>query len=289
MKLAQFEYKGKHIAGLVHGEFIFPVSTVIPEAPDAWPEVIDYLHSHNQEKIEARLAVRHDGGIPLEKIALELPVAPLNKIICVGLNYRDHAAETGQELPKYPVFFIRYYSSFAAPGENIAMPEHSAKFDYESELTIVMGTTVRNASAEEGLAAVFGYTVAMDGSVRDYQKRTHQWTLGKNFDDSGSIGPWIVSANELPSGAKGLGVQARVNGELLQDGNTGDMIFSIGELVAALTECMTLHPGDVILTGTPAGVGFARNPPVYLKAGDEVEVSVEKIGTLRNKIMKQAL
>lgn len=286
MKLACFEHKGKSIAGLVHGEFIFPVSTIIPEAPESWPEVVEYLHSHNQEKIEARIAAKQDGGIPLEKIALQLPVTSLNKIICVGLNYKDHAAETGQELPKYPVFFIRYHSSFVTPGQGLAMPKLSTKFDYEAELTIVIGTTVKDASVEEGLAAVFGYTVAMDGSVRDYQKRTHQWTLGKNFDATGSIGPWIVSANELPSGAKGLGVQARVNGELLQDGNTGDMIFAIGELVAALTECMTLQPGDMILTGTPAGVGFARNPPVYLKAGDQVEVAVEKIGVLRNKVVK---
>lgn len=287
MKLICFEHKGKHIAGLVEGEFVFPLSAIVPEAPEAWAEAVEFLHTHNQEKIEARLAARRDGGIPLEKILFALPATPLSKIICVGLNYRDHAAETGQALPEYPVFFIRYPSSFVAHGEKIIAPRLSSKFDYEAELTVVIGSSVRHASAEEGLAAVFGYTMAMDGSVRDYQKRTHQWTLGKNFDASGAIGPWIVSANALPAGAKGLGVQARVNGETLQNGNTADMIFGVGHLVAALSECMTLHPGDLILTGTPAGVGFARTPPVYLKPGDQVEVEIEKIGELRNRIAKE--
>jgi 2-keto-4-pentenoate hydratase/2-oxohepta-3-ene-1,7-dioic acid hydratase in catechol pathway len=160
----------------------------------------------------------------------------------------------------------------------------STKFDFEAELVIIIGKGGRYVPKEEALEHVLGYTTGMDGSVRDYQKRTSQFTLGKNFDRSGALGPWIVTADELPEGAKGLKVQSRINGQLMQDGDTAEMIFDTAAIVSAASEAIALQPGDVIFTGTPSGVGFARKPPVFLKDGDVVEVSVERIGTLKNRV-----
>ncbi|MBI1274466.1 hypothetical protein GC177_00650 [bacterium] len=209
---------------------------------------------------------------------------PTAKILCVGLNYRDHAAEGKFEVPEHPVFFIRYPSSFVMHGEPLAMPRHSTKYDYEGELVAVIGKAGRDIPESSALDHVSGYTIGMDGSVRDYQKRTPQWTLGKNFDRSGALGPHITPASQLPPGASGLRITTKVNGETLQDDNTSSMIFSVARLIAAASEAMTLNPGDMILTGTPAGVGFARKPPVYLKPGDEVSVTIESIGELKNRV-----
>ena len=210
------------------------------------------------------------------------------KIICVGLNYTDHAKEQGAEIPQHPVFFTRFPSSFVAAGEALVCPKVSDKFDYEVELAIVIGKRAHHVKKADALEYIYGYTVANDGSVRDYQKRTHQWTLGKSFDKSASILGDIVPAAKLPAGAKGLKMTTKINGELLQDGNTSDMIFDVPALIEALTEVMTLEPGDVILTGTPAGVGMARKPFVWMKPGDTVEVAIEKIGTLTNKVVAEA-
>ncbi len=216
-----------------------------------------------------------------------LPATAATKILCVGLNYLDHAAEGKQAVPEHPVFFIRYLSSFALVGADLVLPRASAKYDFEAELGVVIGRRLRNASPEAALQGVFGYMLGMDGSVRDFQKRTPQWTLGKNFDRSGALSPWIVPAATLPEGAKGLRIQSRVNGTLMQDDTTEKMLFDVARLVSSLSEAMTLHPGDILLTGTPAGVGFARTPPIYLKAGDTVEVSIEKIGTMTHRVVAE--
>lgn len=210
------------------------------------------------------------------------------KIICVGLNYSDHAKEGNMAIPDFPVFFIRYPSSFVGPDEALVVPKVSDKFDYEVELTVVIGKRARHVKKENALDYVYGYTLANDGSVRDYQRRTQQWTLGKNFDKSASIGTHIVPAASLPAGAKGLRLTASINGTTLQDGNTSDMIFDVPTLIEALTEVMTLEPGDLILTGTPAGVGFARNPHVWMKPGDTVTVAIEGIGSLTNTVVAEA-
>lgn len=210
------------------------------------------------------------------------------KIICVGLNYSDHAKEGNMPIPEYPVFFIRYPSSFVGPDEALIVPKVSSKFDYEVELVVVIGKKARHVKKEQALDYVYGYTVANDGSVRDYQRRTPQWTLGKNFDHSASISPNVVPANKLPAGAKGLKLTASINGEVLQNGNTSDMIFDVATLIEALTEVMTLNPGDLILTGTPAGVGFARNPHVWMKPGDTVTVAIDQIGSLTNTVVAEA-
>ena len=221
-----------------------------------------------------------------------LRLAPLvpepGKIICLGLNYFDHAKEGGRDKPEYPWFFFRGKSSLVAHGAPALLPRASGKFDYEAEMAVVIGRTVpRHVAETDALAYVFGYTCFNDMSVRDFQKRTPQWTIGKNFDATGGFGPVLVTADELAPGATGLRIQSRLNGQVMQDADTSDMIFSVAETIHLLAQCMTLDPGDVIVMGTPAGVGQARTPPVWMKAGDTIEVEIEKIGSLRNPVVAE--
>ena len=211
------------------------------------------------------------------------------KIICLGLNYFDHAKEGGRDKPDYPWFFYRGKSSLVAHGQGGIAPRASSKFDYEAELAVVIARKVpRHVRKADALPYVCGYSCFNDMSVRDFQKRTGQWTIGKNFDGTGGFGPVLVTADELAPGAVGLRIQCRLNGQVMQDANTSDMIFPVDETIALLAECMTLEPGDVIVMGTPAGVGQARTPPVWMKAGDTVEIDIERVGVLRNPIVAEA-
>ena len=222
---------------------------------------------------------------PLAGVQLAPLVPEPGKIVCLGLNYYDHAKEGGREKPDYPWFFFRAASSLVAHGEAGWLPKVSTKFDYEAELAVVIGRTVpRHTKEADALPYVFGYGCFNDMSVRDYQKRTPQWTIGKNFDRTGGFGPSLVTADELAPGATGLRIRSLLNGQVMQDANTSDMIFSVAETIALLADVLTLEPGDVIVMGTPAGVGQARNPPVWMKAGDTIEIDIEKVGTLRNPI-----
>ncbi|MES3003660.1 MAG: fumarylacetoacetate hydrolase family protein [Pseudomonadota bacterium] len=220
-------------------------------------------------------------------------LAPLvpepGKIVCLGLNYYDHAKEGGREKPDYPWFFFRGASSLVAHNEAGVVPSVSVKFDYEAELAVVIGKRVpRHTKQADALQYVFGYSCFNDMSVRDYQKRTPQWTIGKNFDGTGGFGPSLVTADELPPGAVGLKIQGRLNGQVMQDANTSDMIFSVAETIELLADVLTLEPGDVLVMGTPAGVGQARTPPVWMKAGDKFEVDIERVGVLSNPIAAEA-
>ncbi len=212
------------------------------------------------------------------------PIASPGKIICVGLNYSDHAAEAGLKAPDYPILFLRVQSSIVGHGQAIIRPKASKHFDYEAELVAVIGKKGRSIPKSKALDYVAGYAVGNEGSIRDYQMRGSQWTLGKNFDKTGSWGSDIVTADELPKGGKGLDIQARLNGRVLQSSNTKNMIFDTQTIIAAASNVMTLEPGDIIFTGTPAGVGFVRKPPVFMKAGDTAEIEIEGIGTLRNPV-----
>ncbi len=207
-----------------------------------------------------------------------------SKFLCLGLNYVAHASEATYETPRHPVVFTRVPSSLLAHGEPLVVPTCSNQLDYEAELAVVVGRPGRNIPRERALEWVAGYTLFNDGSIRDYQKRTPQWTVGKNFDGTGPLGPELVTPDELPEGARGLRIQMRVGGELLQDANTSDMIFDVATVIADLSEAMTLQPGDVIAMGTPSGVGAARTPPRYLRAGDVCEVSIERLGALTNPV-----
>ena len=252
--------------------------------------------------LRAELEQGHDvvgaGRRAIASNATRLPLASLRfaplvpepgKIVCLGLNYYEHAKEGGREKPDYPWFFFRGKSSLVAHGQPGVVPTVSSKFDYEAELAVVIGSRVpRHVAEADALRHVFGYSCFNDMSVRDYQKRTPQWTIGKNFDASGGFGPLLVSADELAPGATGLRICSRLNGQVMQDANTSDMIFGVAETITLLAQCMTLDPGDVIVMGTPAGVGQARTPPVWMKPGDTIEIEIERIGVLRNPIVAEA-
>jgi 2-keto-4-pentenoate hydratase/2-oxohepta-3-ene-1,7-dioic acid hydratase in catechol pathway len=203
------------------------------------------------------------------------------------LNYEDHAAESKQKRPEYPVVFLRANTSLVAHGAPIVQPQVSTRLDYEGELVAVIGRTARQVRREDALDYVAGYSVFNDGSIRDYQLRTTQWTVGKNFDGSGAFGPDFVTSDELPAGAVGLSIETRLNGEVMQSANTRDMIFSVAETIELLSTCMTLEPGDVLVMGTPSGVGAARKPPVFMKPGDEVTVTIERVGSLTNPVVAE--
>ena len=214
-----------------------------------------------------------------------LPLVPRpGKIVCLGLNYADHAAEGGHARPEYPSFFLRGATSMIGHNAPIIRPKASHKLDYEAELAVVIGKKARHLTPENALDCVAGYSCFNDGSLRDYQRKTNQWTIGKNFDGSGPFGPWLVTPDELPPGAAGLRIQSRLNGKIMQDSNTGLFLWNVVEALVIITECMTLEPGDVIITGTPAGVGYARTPPVWMAPGDVCEIEVDGIGILSNTI-----
>ena len=222
--------------------------------------------------------------IDLSKAAYLPPFGAPEKVICVGLNYRDHSAESGFKQPDYPTLFTRFNSSLIGHGAPIVKPRISDSLDYEGELVAVIGTGGRHIAKDKALDHIAGYSIFNDASVRDYQFKSPQWTVGKNFDDTGAFGPSFVTADELPAGAKGLKLTTRLNGTVMQQTTTDDMVFDIATLVATISEAITLKAGDVIVTGTPSGVGQSRKPPVWMKAGDLVEVEIEKIGVLSNRV-----
>ena len=213
------------------------------------------------------------------------PLVPRpGKIVCLGLNYADHAKEGGHARPEYPSFFLRGATSMVGHMEPIIRPKASTKLDYEAELAVVIGRRARHLTKANALDCVAGYSCFNDGSIRDYQRKTNQWTIGKNFDGSGPFGPWLVTPDELPPGAAGLRIQSRLNGKVMQDSNTGLFLWDVVEALCIITECMTLEPGDVVITGTPAGVGYARTPPVWMAPGDICEIDIEGIGILSNPV-----
>jgi acylpyruvate hydrolase len=226
-------------------------------------------------------------AIDLAKAKILPPFPTPPKIICVGLNYRDHSAESGFKQPDYPTLFTRFATSLVGHDAPVIRPKVSDKFDYEGELVAVIGEGGRHISHADALNHVAGYSLFNDVSVRDYQFKSPQWTVGKNFDGTGPFGPVFVTADELPAGAKGLRLQTRLNGEIMQDADTNDMVFDVATLIVTISEAITLESGDVIVTGTPSGVGQSRKPPVFMKAGDRVEVEIEKIGILSNPVIDE--
>ncbi|MHA1964924.1 MAG: fumarylacetoacetate hydrolase family protein [Candidatus Thorarchaeota archaeon] len=222
---------------------------------------------------------------PLDAVTLEAPLSRPGKIVALGRNYMDHVKETKSEVPEFPVIFSKFSSSVIGPDDHIPIPEVSSKIDWEVELGVVIGKTCRNVSAKKSLDFVAGYTVINDVSARDLQMNDVQWVRGKSLDGFCPMGPCIVTQDELGDGSK-LKMHTKVNGVIKQESSTSKMIFNVPKIVSFLSKSFTLEPGDVIATGTPSGVGFVREPPEYLKAGDTVEMYIDKIGYLRNKITK---
>lgn len=286
MKLVNFLHQGNQHLGVVDGDSVVDLKAVAPDLPS------DLVALINMNGF-AKAAAAAKGAKPEHKKALAglkfLPPVPRpGKIICLGLNYADHAAEGGHQKPTYPSFFMRGATSMIGHGEPIELPKVSDKLDWEAELVAIIGKKVpRNISREQALEYVAGYSCFNDASIRDYQRKTAQWTIGKNFDGSGPFGPWFVTSDELPAGASGLRIQCRVNGQVMQDDNTKNMLFAVDETIQLLSDCLTLEPGDLVVMGTPAGVGWPRKPPIFMKAGDICEIDIEKIGILRNPIAAQ--
>ena len=227
-----------------------------------------------------------DAKHPLKNVRLFAPIPKPGKLICVGLNYRDHAIETGALIPDVPTIFNKFATAVIGPGDKVILPKVSSSPDYEAELAFVIGRGGRHIAAENWKDHVFGYTIMNDISARDYQRATTQWLMGKTFDTFAPIGPWIVTAGDITD-PHDLDIQLEIAGEVLQSSNTKELIFKIPELIAFLSSVFTLEPGDIVSTGTPAGVGFTRKPPRFLRPGEEVIVKIPMIGELRNPIVAE--
>lgn len=284
MRLTSFDKNGRPALGFRIGEDIVDLKAADAGLPD---DLLGFLRA-GPAAFDRAATVAAKAGKALRTPFAKLKFHPLmtnaGKIVCLGLNYADHATEGGHAKPTYPSLFMRGPTSLVAHNEPIIRPRCSEQLDYEAELVAIVGKKAKHVAQKEALSVIAGYSIFNEGSIREYQRKTTQWTAGKNFDKTGGFGPEFVTADELPAGAAGLRIQSRLNGTVMQDANTSMMLFDVPETVALLTEFMTLEPGDVLVMGTPAGVGHARKPPVWMKAGDVCEVEIEKIGVLRNPI-----
>ena len=285
MRLVTFDKGGRPTAGVRKDDAVVDLSIAAPDLPGDWPAMFAAGALHRVA--EAVAGAGPEALVPADDVRLMVPIPRPPKILCIGLNYRSHAVETGMAIPDYPIVFTRYPTSLTAHDTPLVCPTASDVFDFEAELVAVIGTAGRHISKESALDHVAGYSICNEGSIRDYQFKSSQWLMGKNFDNSGSFGPEIVTADELPPGAAGLRIQCRLNGATLQDSDIDDLIFDVATLVSELSVVMTLEPGDIIITGTPPGVGFVRKPPLLMKAGDVCEVEIEGIGTLRNSVVDE--
>lgn len=258
------------------------------EGDEGYPGSLDRLLAAGPEAMAAagsRLA-----GAPVldpSAIAFLPPVIRPAKVLCIGLNYADHGQEVGINSAGYPTVFCRFASGFVGHRAAMLRPRVSTQFDYEGELAVIIGKKARRVAVDSALDHVVGYSIFNDGSLRDYQLRSTQWTMGKNFDHTAGFGPFLVTADEVPPGGAGLRLRTRLNGETVQDASTDTFLFDVPTLIALLSEVMTLEPGDVIATGTPSGVGAARKPQLFMKHGDVCEVEIDGLGILRNPILDE--
>ena len=286
MKIVAFEGPGGSRIGVVEGEQVVDLQAAEPRVPN---DLGAWLAKTNGDTLElGEIAKRAPASArkPLASITYALPVGRPGKIICLGLNYLENVKEGSQRdnIPKFPTIFMRGLTSLVPHGAPIIRPQASETLDYEAELILIVGKRAKHLTAANATSCIAGYSCGNEGSVREFQRKTTQWDMGKNFDRTGGFGPWLVTADELPDAAKGLKIQSRLNGTVMQSDNTDNMMFPIVEMLVYITQGITLEPGDVIFTGTPSGVGHARKPPVWMKNGDTIEVEIERIGTLRNPI-----
>ncbi|MCW1411311.1 fumarylacetoacetate hydrolase family protein [Rhizobium sp. 1AS11] len=283
MKIISFEVKGKEHYGVVEGDNVIDLSTRL--GPD-YLNILDFITKNPVAEVAA-LIKAGISDYALNDVRL-LPVVPdAGKIICVGLNYEEHKKEGVRNPADKPMLFARWPETLIAHGDPMVIPKISDMLDFEAEMLVVIGKeTGRYLPASEALDKVFGYSCMNEGSVRDWQRHSSQVTAGKNFVGTGPVGPWIVTADEIPD-VQDLDLELRVNGETMQKANTRDMIWSVSDTIEYVTQWIPLHPGDLIATGTPAGVGSRRTPPVFLKDGDVVEVSISRIGTLQNRVTRE--
>lgn len=272
MRFASCRHDGQRFAALVEGWQAIPLAGIAELGPLTPLSVL------------ADPPLDRARSVPLDRVTLRPVVPAPGKVICVGLNYRSHVAETGRQDSDYPVLFAKFASSLVGPYDPIVAPAASRQVDYEAEIAVVIGTPARGVPLADASRHVAGLTIANDVSMRDFQNRTHQWLPGKAWDDSTPVGPFLVTQDELPPPGQ-MRICLTLNGERLQDSTADLMIFDIPTLVSTISQFTTLLPGDLILTGTPGGVGMRRDPPVYLRAGDMVEVQVTGLGSLRNPVV----
>ena len=283
MRLATFTHGGKRRIGAVHDDEIVDLAAARPALPR---EMLAFLEAGPEARLAALEAVADGPRLPLADIRLEAPIARPPKFLAVGLNYADHVAEGGLETPQHPTIFNKQSTCVTGPFDPIHVPQASHVLDYEGELGFVIGQRCRHVSRDDATDVIAGYLVVNDVTVRDWQLRTPTWTMGKSFDTHGPIGPWIVTADELRDPHQ-LRLRTWVNGELRQDSNTKELIFDCFALVEHFSTAFTLEPGDIVATGTPAGVGILRKPPQLLAAGDVVRVEIEGIGELENPVIDE--
>jgi len=252
-----------------------------------FPGTLPELIAQGADLSRTGKSLLHMPAIDLNTVRILPPVPKPPKILCVGLNYDDHLEESGLKKQVHAEIFVRFTASLFAHGETILRQFESCSLDYEAELAVVIGRRGRRIHRDEAVDHVAGYSLFNDATIRDFQLRTPQWTMGKNFDATGAFGPWLVTPDAVPPGAHGLRIQGRLNGRVMQDARTDQLIFSVPALIETISVAMSLEPGDVIITGTPGGVGAARKPPVFMQSGDVFEVEIEGIGVLSNPVQDE--
>jgi acylpyruvate hydrolase len=287
MKIIGFEANGALHLGVVEGDQVIDLQAVDKGLPGDLGEVLRKSNGNLSVLTDTAKRAPASARRPLNGVKFGLPVARPGKVICLGLNYLEHVKEGSQRdnIPKFPTIFMRATTSLVPHGQPIIRPKVSETLDYEAELIFVIGKRAKHLTLDNAYSCIAGYSCGNEGSVREYQRKTTQWDMGKNFDRTGGFGPWIVTPDELPPGAKGLNIQSRLNGQVMQSDNTANMMFPIAETLAYVTQGLTLEPGDIVFTGTPSGVGHARKPnPVWMKPGDTCEIEIDGIGVLVNPI-----
>ncbi len=277
MRLVSFLLNGQARVGVMQGDGVIDLGD-----HDVGRSAKHILQRGALDQV-AELASKLEANLSIDDIGFLPCVLNPNKVLCIGANYKKHVLEMGRELPEYPWVFVRFADSFVGHGADMIRPAVSEKFDFEGELAVIIGRSAHRVAAADALDFVAGYCCLNDGSVRDFQRHSGQFTAGKNFPGSGSMGPWLVTKDDVED-VENLRLETRLNGELMQSSSTGDLIFDIPTLIEYCTTFTRLEPGDVIATGTPGGVGFARKPPVWMRPGDTIQVAISEIGVLQNTI-----
>ena len=291
MKIVGFEAEGGLRLGVVEGDQVIDLQAADSKVPADLGAVLAANNGDLKPLGDIARRAPASARRPLKGLKFGLPVARPGKIICLGLNYLDHVKEgpNRDNIPKFPSIFMRCLTSMVPHEQPIVRPKASEQLDYEAEMMLIVGKRAKHLTLANATSIVAGYSCSNEGSVREFQRKTTQWDMGKNFDRTGGFGPWMVTADELPDGGKGLKIESRLNGTVMQSDNTANMMFPIPEMLVYITQGMTLEPGDIIFTGTPSGVGHARKPnPIWMKNGDTCEIEIEGIGTLRNPIKDEA-
>lgn len=290
MKLVTFEQNGQLRSGALQGSDeaqIVDLNRADSSIPTDMIQLLAGGDALIAQAAQAAANAPQDAVLARSSVTLKAPIPRPGKIICIGLNYRDHAAESGQPVPDYPTVFTKYANTIIGPGESIVLPRVSDQVDYEVELGVVIGRRAKHVSEGDALNYVAGYLPFHDVSARDYQHRTSQWTLGKSFDTFGPMGPALVTRDEAGD-PHTLDIQLSIGGEVLQKSNTSNLIFPVDALIAYLSDVLTLEPGDVIATGTPSGVGAARKPQRFLRPGDVVRIEISGLGVLENPVTAES-